>query len=84
MYHYCSRAISVLLHLYDPCVYAQAVTDVTVVAMDDILYSRTVQDCERFCDDVSLFLSDIDYLSINIYISIYLLHYIHLIYFDKN
>ena len=21
--------------------------------MDDILYSRTVQDCERFCDDVS-------------------------------
>ena len=31
----------------------QAEKDVTVVAMDDILYSRTVQDCERFCDDVS-------------------------------
>ena len=26
---------------------------VSVTAMDDILYSRTVQDCERFCDDVS-------------------------------
>ena len=25
---------------------------VTVIANDDILYSRTVQDCERFCDDV--------------------------------
>ena len=24
-----------------------------MTAMDDILYSRTVQDCERFCDDVS-------------------------------
>ena len=69
MYHHCARAMSVLLHLYDLCVYAQAVTDVTVVAMDDILYSRTVQDCERFCDDVSLFLSDIDYLSIYIYLS---------------
>ena len=35
------------------CSYTSSKKDVTVVAMDDILYSRTVQDCERFCDDVS-------------------------------
>ena len=35
------------------CSYTSSKNDVTVVAMDDILYSRTVQDCERFCDDVS-------------------------------
>ena len=29
-----------------------SIQGVSVTAMDDILYSRTVQDCERFCDDV--------------------------------
>jgi len=37
------------------CSYTQERRDVTVVAMDDILYSRTVQDCERFCDDARAF-----------------------------
>ena len=35
---------------------------VTVIANDDILYSRTVQDCERFCDDVRNY-SNQNYLS---------------------
>ena len=34
------------------CSYTLSKQDVAVTAMDDILYSRTVQDCERFCDDV--------------------------------
>ena len=29
--------------------------DVTVVAMDDILFSRTAADCQRFCDDARAF-----------------------------
>ena len=33
--------------------------DLTVIANDDILYSRTLQDCERFCDDVSRILKGI-------------------------
>jgi len=37
------------------CSYTSSKKDVTVVAMDDILYSRTVQDCERFCDDARAF-----------------------------
>ena len=36
------------------CSYTVGSKDVTVVANDDILYSRTVQDCERFCDDVRI------------------------------
>jgi hypothetical protein len=28
---------------------------VTVVAMDDILFSRSAQDCQRFCDDARAF-----------------------------
>ena len=36
------------------CSYTVGSKDVTVIANDDILYSRTVQDCQRFCDDVSL------------------------------
>ena len=35
------------------CSYTVGSRDVTVIANDDILYSRTVQDCQRFCDDVS-------------------------------
>ena len=35
------------------CSYTVETRDVTVIANDDILYSRTVQDCQRFCDDVS-------------------------------
>ena len=35
------------------CSYTVSSRDLTVIANDDILYSRTVQDCERFCDDVS-------------------------------
>ena len=34
------------------CSYTVETRDVTVIANDDILYSRTVQDCQRFCDDV--------------------------------
>jgi len=37
------------------CSYTVGSKDVTVVANDDILYSRTVQDCQRFCDDARAF-----------------------------
>ena len=33
------------------CSYTSARQDVTVVAMDDILFSRSSNDCKRFCDD---------------------------------
>ena len=37
------------------CSYTSAKKDVTVVAMDDILFSRTSADCQRFCDDARAF-----------------------------
>lgn len=37
------------------CSYTSAKQDVTVVAMDDILFSRTANDCQRFCDDARAF-----------------------------
>ena len=37
------------------CSYTSAKKDVTVVAMDDILFSRTSSDCQRFCDDARAF-----------------------------
>ena len=37
------------------CSYSTAKQDVTVIAMDDILFSRTSQDCQRFCDDARAF-----------------------------
>ena len=41
------------------CSYTVSSRDLTVIANDDILYSRTLQDCERFCDDVSRILKGI-------------------------
>ena len=37
------------------CSYTTARQDVTVVAMDDILFSRAINDCQRFCDDARAF-----------------------------
>jgi hypothetical protein len=37
------------------CSYTVAQQDVTVVAMDDILFSRSFKDCQRFCDDARAF-----------------------------
>eukprot|EP00095_Tigriopus_kingsejongensis_P000115 maker-scaffold983_size73474-snap-gene-0.8 protein:Tk00115 transcript:maker-scaffold983_size73474-snap-gene-0.8-mRNA-1 annotation:"PREDICTED: uncharacterized protein LOC100909276" len=37
------------------CSYSTSKQDVTVVSMDDILFSRTVNDCQRFCDDARAF-----------------------------
>lgn len=37
------------------CSYTTAKQDVTVIAMDDILFSRSSSDCQRFCDDARAF-----------------------------
>jgi hypothetical protein len=37
------------------CSYSAPKQDVTVVAMDDILFSRAKNDCQRFCDDARAF-----------------------------
>ena len=37
------------------CSYTSAKSDVTVIAMDDILFSRSANDCQRFCDDARAF-----------------------------
>ena len=44
------------------CSYTSARQDVTVVAMDDILFSRSSNDCKRFCDDARYNFRSILYL----------------------
>ena len=51
---YISQLLTNLLALPD-CSYTSAKQDVTVIAMDDILFSRSSSDCQRFCDDARAF-----------------------------
>ncbi len=37
------------------CSYTAAKHGVTVAAMDDMLFSRSASDCQRFCDDARAF-----------------------------
>ena len=50
----CTLLIGFITALPD-CSYTVAQQDVTVVAMDDILFSRSFKDCQRFCDDARAF-----------------------------
>ena len=37
------------------CSYTTLQQDVTVISNDDVLFSRTTADCQRFCDDARAF-----------------------------
>ena len=49
------QLIFVVVAALPDCSYTTAKPDVTVVAMDDILFSRSANDCQRFCDDARAF-----------------------------
>ena len=51
----CTLLIGFIITALPDCSYTVAQQDVTVVAMDDILFSRSFKDCQRFCDDARAF-----------------------------
>ena len=68
---YCVLSIGCFSALPD-CSYTSARQDVTVVAMDDILFSRSSNDCKRFCDDARYNFRSILYIFFKNYKKTYL------------